>query len=209
VPCAADVGDPAVVPIGDWLVDAGQWSSWRSALLGAVDAWAADHPLEPGMPRRAAVTALELPDEALLDRLVHAEPGLRLDAHGVHRADARAALPADVEQHLEQLLGRLSADPFDVPEAAEFQALGLTEKVLATATRDGRLLRIAPGIYLLPEAIDTATTRLARLEQPFTASAARAAFGTTRRVALPLLQHLDRLGRTRRIDSRLRTLRAR
>ncbi|WP_313565882.1 SelB C-terminal domain-containing protein, partial [Mobilicoccus sp.] len=39
------------------------------------------------------------------------------------------------------------------------------------------------------------------LPQPFTTSEARAALGTTRRVAIPLLEHLDEKGWTRRVDA--------
>ena len=38
---------------------------------------------------------------------------------------------------------------------------------------------------------------LATLDQPFTVSAARQALGTTRRVAVPLLELLAKTGRTR------------
>jgi selenocysteine-specific elongation factor len=41
---------------------------------------------------------------------------------------------------------------------------------------------------------------LASLPQPFTTSAARQALNSTRRVAIPLLEHLDALGWTRRLD---------
>ena len=42
---------------------------------------------------------------------------------------------------------------------------------------------------------------LAALDQPFTTSEARKALGTTRRVAIPLLEHLDERGWTRRLDA--------
>ncbi|MDT4933132.1 MAG: selenocysteine-specific elongation factor, partial [Pseudonocardiales bacterium] len=51
-------------------------------------------------------------------------------------------------------------------------------------------------------------TRLAALPQPFTASEARQALGTTRRVAIPLLEHLDAQGRTERIDTTSRRVTA-
>jgi selenocysteine-specific elongation factor len=47
---------------------------------------------------------------------------------------------------------------------------------------------------------------LARLEQPFTTSDARQRLGTTRRVILPLLSHLDRQGRTRRLPDDRRSV---
>ncbi|MCW2863517.1 MAG: selenocysteine-specific translation elongation factor, partial [Actinoallomurus sp.] len=59
-------------------------------------------------------------------------------------------------------------------------------------------LKVAEGIVLLPGA-DTAAARiLAGLPQPFTVSEARRALDTSRRVAVPLLEHLDRRGLTAR-----------
>ncbi|WP_407716919.1 SelB domain-containing protein [Janibacter hoylei] len=57
---------------------------------------------------------------------------------------------------------------------------------------------------LLPDGPARAMRVLAGLEQPFTLSAARQALSTTRRVAVPLLEHLDSRGWTRRVDGSLR-----
>ena len=59
----------------------------------------------------------------------------------------------------------------------------------------------------VPTAPHLAAERLRDLPQPFTLSAARQALGTTRRVAVPLLEHLDRIGMTERVDGDLRRLR--
>ncbi|WP_369821404.1 SelB C-terminal domain-containing protein [Kocuria sp. CNJ-770] len=59
---------------------------------------------------------------------------------------------------------------------------------------------------LLPTAPALAMRELARLPQPFTTSQARQALGTTRRVAIPLLEHLDARGWTRRLDAGHRTV---
>ena len=59
---------------------------------------------------------------------------------------------------------------------------------------------------LLPTAPRVAQDVVSALEQPFTLSAARQALGTTRRVAVPLLEHLDALGVTRLSDG-MRTVR--
>jgi selenocysteine-specific elongation factor len=57
-------------------------------------------------------------------------------------------------------------------------------------------MRIADGVLLLPGADARAVAVLARLEPEFTLSAARQALGTSRRVAVPLLELLARTGRT-------------
>jgi len=56
--------------------------------------------------------------------------------------------------------------------------------------------------------VELAADQLADLPQPFTTSEARQALGTTRRVVIPLLEHLDRLGVTERMDAGHRRLRA-
>jgi selenocysteine-specific elongation factor len=62
-------------------------------------------------------------------------------------------------------------------------------------------------VVLLPGADDRAVSVLAGLPSPFSTSAARQALGTSRRVALPLLAHLDRTGRTVRLADDTRRLR--
>ena len=63
------------------------------------------------------------------------------------------------------------------------------------------MLRLSEEVVLLPTAPALAMRELARLDQPFTASQARQALGTTRRIAIPLLEHLDARGWTRRVDA--------
>ncbi len=100
-----------------------------------------------------------------------------------------------------ELERRLTADAFHAPEADELAALGLGARELAAAERTGRLLRLRDGVVLLPTAPALAMRELARLEQPFTTSQARQALGTTRRIAVPLLEYLDSRGWTRRLDA--------
>jgi selenocysteine-specific elongation factor len=94
----------------------------------------------------------------------------------------------------------LAADPFDAPERPELAELGLGVRELATAARMGLLTRLAPDLVVGVDAPVRGMQLLRNLPQPFTASQARQAFSTTRRVALPLLEYLDGLGWTRRTN---------
>ncbi|WP_328842588.1 selenocysteine-specific translation elongation factor [Nakamurella leprariae] len=194
---------PGAVAVAGWLIDDGRWQQWRERLGPAADAWAAAHPMLPALPRRTAVDALALPDPALLEPLV-GQTDLVLDASGVARPGQRASLPEALERALAQVLVRLAADPFAAPEAPDLAAVGLDDRALAVAVRQCRLVELAPGVLLRPEALDEAVRRLTGLPQPFAMTDARQVLRTTRRVAVPLLEHLDRSGRTVRVDSRLR-----
>jgi selenocysteine-specific elongation factor len=59
-------------------------------------------------------------------------------------------------------------------------------------------VRLAPGVVLLPDTVRRAVDVLAGLPQPFTVSQAREALGSTRKVIVPLLEHLAVQGRTLR-----------
>jgi selenocysteine-specific elongation factor len=184
-----------------------QWASWTDGLVAAVDRWSALYPSNPALPRAAAVRDLELPDAGLLELLVAARPELHAAAEGVRRVDARVTFAPSIQAALDEVRATLVADPFKAPEVADLQAAGLDEKTLAGAVRAGLLIRIATGVYLGPDALPDALQRLAGLAQPFTVSDARQALATTRRVALPLLEQLDRKGFTRRVDADHRMVR--
>ncbi len=100
----------------------------------------------------------------------------------------------------------LAGDPFRAPEAARLRELGLDARSIAAAARAGLLLRISEQLVLAPGADADAATVLAGLPQPFTTAEARKALGTTRRVAIPLLEFLDRARITERLpDDRRRS----
>ena len=110
----------------------------------------------------------------------------------------------EAEASVAALEAKLKKDPFNAPELGDLAALGLSAKELAAAAKQGRLLRIgqpSDSLVLLPTAPALAMRELAALPQPFTTSEARRALGTTRRTVIPLLEHLDKKGWTRRIDA--------
>ena len=184
---------------GEQLVDARALADWREMLTALVAEAVQADPLSAGLPRKAAADALALPAPELLDAVV-AAAGLTLEAGRVKDPAAVAGLGA-AESGVAQLERRLAETPFRAPEAEDLAALRLGARELAAAAAQGRLLRLPDEVVLLPAAPALAMRELARLEQPFTTSEARQALGTTRRVAIPLLEHLDGRGWTRRVDA--------
>jgi selenocysteine-specific elongation factor len=184
--------------LGDWLIDEGAWGAWTSAAPPAVRSWADGHPLEPAMPVVALRRALGIPTDTITAAVAEAASLRVLDGR-VEAPIARASL-GPAEAAVQQVEARLRTAPFAAPESYELAESRLGRRELAAAVKAGRLLRIAEQIVLLPDAPDEAVRRLRALPQPFTTSEARAALGTTRRVAIPLLEYLDEHGRTERLD---------
>ncbi|MDF2143853.1 selenocysteine-specific translation elongation factor [Knoellia sp. p5-6-4] len=189
----------SVVRERDWLVDRRTWQGWARALRTAVQAQAAADPLDPTLTVEAAREAVQVPDRALVGPLA-VEAGLQVEAGRVRIPGVSASL-GGAEEGLRRIEERLSADPFAAPERPDLEAAGLGPRQVAAAVRAGRLLRLPDDVLLLPSGPARAMRVLAGLPQPFTLSEARQALGTTRRVAVPLLEHLDGRGWTRRVDA--------
>lgn len=184
--------------VDGWWVHRPTYEAWRSRVREIVERERTRDPLASGVSQGALQAALGQPAAAFLDRLV-ADAGLEQHAGHVRLPDQQQDL-GPAEAGIADLEARLEATPFQAPEADDLAALGLGVRELAAAERLGRILRLRDGVVLLPRAPALAMRELARLPQPFTTSQARQALGTSRRVAIPLLEHLDSRGWTRRVD---------
>ena len=191
-----------------WTKDA--WEAAAAAVLEAVEGQHREDPSASGLPAQAARAAAGLPAdparpgwpasagnelvEALLadGRLVADGPTLRRPGHGVRLDPAQRALRARVEAALAEAGVGLLGD-------SALAELGADRKATALLVRLGVLVAVAPGGYLGHSALEAAVATLRRSfpdGRPFAATEAKEALGTTRRTAIPLLEHLDRTGVT-------------
>jgi selenocysteine-specific elongation factor len=212
---------PAPVTASGWLADSARWGELRGQLTEVVAAHARRDPLAIGLPPEAARAALRLPDRALVEALARGPgPGdaparLRLEGGYLSLGEpqkplqsqkVQPSLPPQVLAGVRAVLADLAATPFMAPEAGRLSELGLDARAIGAAARAGLLLRVAEHVVLAPGAEAEAARILAGLPQPFTTAQARQALGTTRRVAIPLLEYLDRAGITQRLPDDRRRL---
>ncbi|MGY2005271.1 SelB domain-containing protein [Blastococcus sp. SYSU DS1024] len=188
--------------LGPWLLAAGLADELAARVPEIVTRYRRLRPLEPGPPAEVVRRALELPDAELVPALVRAPLVLREG----RVVDGAADLPPEVQRAVDAVRARLAADPFAAPEAPDLAAAGLGTRELAAAVRSGQLVRVGEGVYLAPGVDAVARERLARIPQPFTLSQARQAWGTSRRVAVPLMEWLDARGVTERLPDTTRRL---
>lgn len=154
---------------------------------------------------------------ALLTAIVR-KAGLVVEAGRIRSADAVRSMGA-AEPAIRELEEEWARSPFRAPEARVLDRLQLGPREIAAAEAQGRLIRLGgldarggagarggtagqgDSIVLGPQAPARAMRVLSDLEQPFTTSEARQALDTTRRTVIPLLEHLDSRGWTRRVDA--------
>ena len=194
----------SLVEFRSWWVNAQAIARWTAQLRTLFDTHLTDHHLSDGLPLATALSALALPDDSLVSIAV---AGARLKRDGAIIRDAHAA-PRDLgpaEKSVAIVEAQLAKEPFVAPDAGTLDELGLGPIELAAAERAGRLLRVGP-IVLLPSAPQQAAEILGQQPGEFTLSQARQALGTTRRVAVPLLEYMDARGLTRRTSDSARVL---
>ena len=194
----------SLVEFRSWWVNAQAIARWTAQLRTLFDTHLTDHHLSDGLPLATALSALALPDDSLVSIAV---AGARLKRDGGIIRDPHAA-PRDLgpaEKSVAIVEAQLAKEPFVAPDAGTLDELGLGPIELAAAERAGRLLRVGP-IVLLPSAPQQAAEILGQQPGEFTLSQARQALGTTRRVAVPLLEYMDARGLTRRTSDSARVL---
>ena len=147
-------------------------------------------PARPGWPAAAGNEVVEALVAA--GRLEADGPVVRLPGHAERLDPAQLALRERVEQAVDEAGVGLLGD-------AALAELGADRKATALLVRTGVLVAVGPGGYLGRSALERAVETLRRSfpdGRPFAATEAKEALGTTRRTAIPLLEHLDRTGVT-------------
>ena len=181
--------DPASLPTGVTTVDGLLVTTAALAELSADLIRAVDE-APSGVLAETLRERLGLPTPAALRSLVSANPELRVTAAGrVTKGDS--GVPAGLVEVAGLLKKRWAADPLDAPTAEELRDLRLDAKALGTLQSLDLLIRLSDAVAVGPGAVEAAVAVLGTLDQPFTASEARAALGSSRRVVLPLLGYLD------------------
>jgi selenocysteine-specific elongation factor len=190
----------------------GAFENAKAAVVDAVERHHRAEPLAAGLPAQAARTAALHPAgrppltagaagaevvEALVGdgRLVADGPVVRLPGHGVRLDPAQRAVRDRVE-------GAIATGGVEVLTETALAELGADRRMTAVLVRLGVLVAIEPGLYLGRSTLERAVEDLRRAfpgGRQFAATEAKEALGTTRRSAIPLLEHLDRSGVTVRV----------
>ncbi|GAA1905548.1 hypothetical protein GCM10009716_14310 [Streptomyces sodiiphilus] len=168
-----------------WVVDREHAAGRRERLREEVSGY--------GLPLGAARQLTGLPDTRLVEAVAGEEFTVR-DGR-LYRAGDAGRLPEEVREAAAALRQELSGAPFRAPGRGRLAELGVTRRQVAVLVGHGELEQY--GEVLLPRgAAELAAGRLRALDGPFTVGECCRALETSRRVAVPLLEALDRAGVT-------------
>jgi selenocysteine-specific elongation factor len=194
------------VPAGRWLLSPAAAGDAAGHLTRALEADHAEHPLRAGLEADGVRAALQRADPRFADPVLADALVERLAADGTVVRDATAVrLPthrvstagSDEADRLVAAVAEAETAPPTIRELAE---AGFDRELVTAVCREGRLVRIGPDLVMTPSMVERAV-RFIRDAGPAgrTVSAVREALGTSRKYTVPLLEHLDAKGVTRRV----------
>jgi selenocysteine-specific elongation factor len=192
------------------LVHSGRVEELEGAVLGALGILHEQFPLLTTHDRQKVLTRLDYAgDEAILhavaDRLI-ARKRVVGDSRRIARADFKPKLSANQRKLKDTIVEAHAAAGFAPPEPESFanraggNAAALKD-IFEVAVAEGFLVKIAEDLYLHVDREREMRRLVAeRLAKPpgATVGEIRDLLGTTRKYAVPLCEHLDRVGITRR-----------
>lgn len=179
------------------LISAKGWAALSEKLATGLRGYHRRYPLRAGMPREELRSRLKLGGDAL-EGVLAAAVARRLAA--VNEASVRLheyvpALAPEQERAVTRLIAAFRAAPYSPP------ALDLEPELAGWLAEQGHVVRVAPEIAFLPETYAEMVNWVResiRARGSVTVAQFRDHFGSSRKYALALLEHLDERKVTRR-----------
>ena len=188
-----------LVIVGDVIVDAATWEAMAQTAADAVDAAHRAHPEHVGMPLTDLRSTIEsdLQFSVLFDPLVAllCERGFVRTGTVIRRASHRAELPQPLQAAGAKLRQALNAKPMDPPSRKELTPDPASQRAWRFLIDTGEVVEISTDLVMTAQAMREATDLVRTFigqHGPATVSDLRQALGSSRRVVIPLLEHLDR-----------------
>lgn len=189
--------------IDDWLMARAVWARIAGQMTRELSAYHETYPLRSGMPREALRSRLHL-DSKYFSKIVDygIQSGLVVEDDTLLHLPDHSVRFSDVEQAaIDQLWKIIENNPM-APPAVKEAAIMVGEEVLQALIDQGKLVQVSPDVLFDSETYQHLVQNIEQFignQGAITVAQARDLFNTSRKYILPLLEHLDAIGKTKRI----------
>jgi len=182
------------------------WSALTDRISRELSTYHQEFPLRAGMGREALRSGLRLEAKVFNAVIARAAAeGLIADEGATVRLSSHTIrLNPEQQQQTDALLARFHRQPYTTPSVKDSVA-AVGEEVLSMLIDRGDLVQVSPEVLFLPETYEEMVARIrAHIEQEgsITLAQVRDMFGTSRKYAQGLLEHLDEMGVTKRVGDK-------
>ncbi len=185
-------------PAHYWAADS--WQRLYKRILAELSRYHQANPLRLGMPRPELRSRVKTKLN-LLDSVIAAEDRLRLEANLVRLREHRINFSNEQQQKAAQVMQALALDPYSPPSIADLNQIA-GEAVLRALSDLRRIVNVNDNIAFAADSYDQLVTEIRRhiIEAgEIDAKTLRDKFGSSRKYAIAVLEHLDSLGITQRV----------
>jgi selenocysteine-specific elongation factor len=195
----------SVVQAAGFTVDAARWDTLHRLAIEAIDARHRAHPEQTGLPLTdlRGVLKDEMPVADLFDAIVAdlcTREFVQVGA-AIRRVSHVPVLPPQLRAAGAKIRATLAAKPLDPPSRKDLAPDAGSQQALRFLIETGEVAEINVEIVMSTESLKRASQMIReflRAKGPATTSDLRQMLGNSRRVAIPLLERLDRDGVTLR-----------
>jgi len=191
-----------------YVMSAAGWSDLLHKTKSLLLAYHRRYPLRAGMPREELKSRLGLGPRAFAQAVLKAvaDKDLVESAALVALADHQVALSPQEKGKVSQLMDAFARSPYAPPSFAECESM-VGSEILAALVEQGKLVKLGESVLFSAQVYrimtDTVVEFLQR-EGHITLAQVRDMFGTSRKYAQALLEHLDEKRVTKRVgDERI------
>jgi selenocysteine-specific elongation factor len=183
------------------------WGKLRARAIELVDAAHKEFPERAGIDLGELRSALGIQDLEVFESLVADLSGGDFVRKGsvIARTSHRPTLPVHLQQAEKRIREALHRQPFDPPSRKTIEADPQARQVVRFLIENGEVTELGPDVLLLRENFERMKSQVTEFifkNGPATVSELRQALGSSRRVMVPLLERLDRVGVTRRVGDK-------
>lgn len=190
---------------GSLLIHTKWWKLLIDDAGKSIRAWHNQHPDLPGMPLESLSQQSTCPGK-LFTPLIEAmvELGYRITEKSIAHPSHTLTLPDEVASVARSILDTLDRTGLQPPNKSELTGSAREDQAMKFLIRSGQAIELEPKVVISKNTLEDAIERVRQFiteHHQATASELRQDLDSTRKVVMPLLEHLDSLGITVRYDN--------
>lgn len=199
------IAEGSVIRHNDLLIHSKWWKSLQDEAEKSVRGWHKQHPDLPSMPLDNLQKEIASPEEVLGFLITTlSTKGYQASGQGVAHPNHRLTLPDEIEKIAQSIVTQLDQTGLNPPNKSDIITTPAQDQAMKFLIRSGQVVELDPKIVITSAALDAAIQKVKTFissNGQATASELRQHLDSTRKIVMPLLEHLDALGVTLRNEN--------
>lgn len=196
------ISEGSVIRENNTLLQAKWWKTLTSHAGSAIDAWHRKHPDLPAMPLEELTKSIACP-ASLFPLLTNSlsSKDYRTSGKGIAHARHTLSLPDAIRDDAQSILDTLNSSGLNPANKNDLCHTAQRQQAMKYLIRSGQAIELEPKVVISVSTRDSAIESVRSFitsHGKATASEIRQHLDTTRKVLMPLLEHLDDIGITKR-----------